>query len=189
MQMQIAPNCQERAIPTLNREVTHSMISDKVQNAMNDQIKTELESAHLYLSMAAYFSGEGYDGMASWMRAQFGEEQMHAMMFFDHIIERGGRVSLTGLAEPKRAWSSPLEAFTEAYKHEQFITSKINDLVALAAAEKDNAAHIMLQWFVKEQVEEEAAASKIVWMLEKAGAAGHALMMIDRELGRRGEAA
>lgn len=162
------------------------MISEKVRKAINEQIKHELESAYIYLSMTAYFSAAGLDGMAQWMRIQTKEEVEHAMKFFDHILERGGRVELQPLKPLKTDWSSPLEAFHDAYEHEQFITGKINDLVKLAREEGDEPAGILLQWFVTEQVEEEANASKIVQMLERIGDAGHGLLMIDRELGKRG---
>jgi ferritin len=163
-----------------------TMIGKKMQDALNEQIKEELESAYLYLSAAAYFHFAGFDGMAKWMTVQAEEEREHAMKFFDHIVERDGRVELLALDQPKKEWTSPLEAFQDAYKHEQYITGRINDLVKLAAEENDNPAAIMLQWFVTEQVEEEASASKIVQMLERIGDAGHGLIMLDYELGKRG---
>lgn len=161
------------------------MVNKKIVNAINDQIKHEVDSAYLYLSMAAYFHAEGYDGMAQWMKAQSQEEWAHAMKFFDHLKERDGRVELLGIDQPKKEWGSPLEVFKAALEHEKFITSKINDLVKLAKAEEDYPASIMLQWFVEEQVEEEASAGEIVQMLERIGDAGHALVMLDRELGKR----
>jgi len=161
------------------------MIGKRMQDAMNEQIKHELESAYLYLSMAVYFHSLGLDGMAQWMRVQTQEELIHAMKFFDHIEERGGRVRLLPLAQPKEDWRSPLEAFQEAYQHEQFITSKIDELVGLAAQEGDHPATILLQWFVSEQVEEESSTSKVAQMLERIGDSGHGLIMVDRELGAR----
>jgi len=161
------------------------MIGKKMQEAINEQIKHELESAYLYLSMVAYFHSEGLDGMAQWMRAQTQEELVHAMEFFDHIRDRDGKVELLPLAQPKREWTSPLQAFQEAYQHEQFISSKIDGLVKLAAAEGDHPASILLQWFVTEQVEEEASTSKVAQMLERIGDSGHGLVMLDRELGTR----
>jgi ferritin len=162
------------------------MINEKVRKAINDQIKHELESAYIYLSMSAYFNSAGLDGMAQWMRVQTKEEVEHAMKFFDHIHERNGRVELQPLKPLKMDWSSPLEAFQDAYEHEQFITGKINELVKIAREEGDEPAAILLQWFVKEQVEEEANASKIVQMLERVGDSGPGLLMMDRELGKRG---
>jgi len=162
------------------------MIGQKIQKAFNEQIQHELASAYLYLSMAAYFHAESLDGMAAWMKAQANEELAHAMRFFDHIDERGGRVELRALSEPKREWSSPLAAFEAAYDHERFITGRIEELARLADAEGDRASGVFLQWFVSEQVEEEASVSKVVDMLKRIGDAGHGLVMIDRELGRRG---
>ena len=161
------------------------MISKKMLAAMNEQIAHEQYSAQLYLAMAAYFHDQGYDGMAKWMTVQAREEYGHAMKFFDHIVERQSRVELKGMDAPKKEWASPLDAFKAAYAHEQFITGKINELCKLAESEKDNASAIFLQWFVTEQVEEESNAAKIVQMLERVGDAGHALIMVDMQLGKR----
>lgn len=156
-----------------------------MQKAINEQIKEEMGSAYLYLSMASYFHSKGLDGMAHWMRAQTQEEMIHAMKLYDHLVERDGRAKLLALEQPKTEWSSPLEAFQEAYKHEQHITDRINGLVSLAAKESDNAAGIMLQWFVTEQIEEEASTSKVAQDLELAGDSGQGLLMLDRELSTR----
>ncbi|UCF10495.1 MAG: ferritin [Candidatus Bipolaricaulota bacterium] len=161
------------------------MIGERMQDAINAQIKEEMESAYLYLSMVGYFESIGLEGMAQWMKAQVQEEVAHAMRFFDHLVERDGRVKLLALAEPKTEWSSPLDAFQAALAHEEYITGKISDLVTLAAEENDHAAAIMLQWFVSEQVEEEATASRIVDLLARIGTDGPGLVMVDRELGAR----
>lgn len=161
------------------------MIGKRMQDAMNEQIKHELESAYLYLSMVAYFHSESLDGMAQWMTVQAQEELAHAMKFFNHIDERDGRVELKALSQPQKEWASPLEAYKAAYNHERFITDKINDLVKLASEEGDYAAGIMLQWFVTEQVEEESSTLKVVDLLERIGDSGHGLIMADRELGTR----
>ena len=161
------------------------MLGEKIQAAFNVQIREEMDSAYLYLSMAAYFESRGLDGMARWMRSQTAEEVAHAMRFFDYIAERGGRVALEALKQPQGEWASPLAAFQAAYQHEQFITSKIGELVDLATAERDHASNAMLQWFVNEQVEEEATVSKIAEQLERIGDSGNGLLMLDRELGQR----
>lgn len=161
------------------------MISKKMSDAMNEQIKNEFESAYLYLSMVAYFQTEGLDGMAQWMKAQTQEEMLHAMKFFDHINERGGSIVLKPLNILKTQWSSPLDAFKDAHKHEQFITSKINDLMKIAEDENDYAVKVMLDWFVNEQVEEEDTVLKIVQTLERIGDFGHGIIMLDRELNQR----
>lgn len=162
------------------------MIGKKMQDAINEQIQAEIHSAYLYLSMAAYFHSQGLDGMAKWMRVQEQEEKGHAMKFFDHIIDRLGRVQLMAIEQPAFEWASPLEAFQAAYNHEKYITGRINSLVRIAAEENDYAAGIMLQWFVTEQVEEEANTSKICDLLERIGDSGNGLIMLDHELGKRG---
>ena len=163
------------------------MISRRMQDALNKQIREELGSAYIYLSMAAYFHSTGLDGMAHWMRVQTQEEVSHAMKFFDHLRDRDGRVELLALAQPEREWASPLSAFQTAYQHEQYITGRINELVKIAAEEDDYPAGVLLQWFVEEQVEEEQSASVVAQALERIGDSGSGLIMLDRELGKRTE--
>jgi len=161
------------------------MISKKLQDAFNEQIQAEMGSAYLYLSMSAYFHSINMEGMAHWMEVQAKEEQGHAEKFFKHIIDRGGRVELLAIEKPKFEWTSPLDAFNDTYKHEKYITGRINNLVKMANEENDNAAGIFLQWFVTEQVEEEANASKIVAMLERIKDSVNGLFMLDHKLGER----
>ena len=161
------------------------MIGERVSKAFNDQIKNELESYYIYLSMAAYFHSISLDGMGHWMRCQAHEEMIHAMKFFQHVIDRGGQVVLQDVRQLKTEWSSPLEAFQDAYEHEQFITGKINELTSIAREEKDYASEPLLAWFSDEQVEEEASAGKIRDELEMVGEDKSGLLMIDRELGQR----
>jgi len=161
------------------------MFSAKMQQTMNDQIKYELESAYIYLSMAAYFESINLPGFAHWMRIQTGEEQEHAMKFFDFIYDRGGRVVLQAIPQPPADFASPLDAFEKALAHEQKVTGLINDLYALAVEEKDYASQTFLQWFVDEQVEEEKSAGDIVEMLKMIGDKGQALFMADRQLAQR----
>jgi ferritin len=162
-----------------------SMIGERLLTAINDQVKNELESYYIYLSMAAYFHDISLDGMAHWMRCQAHEEMNHAMKFFDHILDRGGKVVLQDLAQLKTEWTSPAEAFQDAYNHEQFISGKINELTSIAREEKEYASEPLLSWFLDEQVEEEATSSKISAELEMIGNDKSALLMIDRELGAR----
>jgi len=161
------------------------MISKKMEAALNDQINAELYSAYLYLSMVAYFESVNLPGFATWMRVQTQEEVMHAMKMYDYINERGGRVILKAIDEPQAKWKSPLAAFEAAYKHEQLVTGRINDLLDLAIKEKDHAANTFLQWFVNEQVEEETSADAVVQQLKMAEGAPGAMFMIDREMGQR----
>ncbi len=161
------------------------MIGKRMMDAMNDQIMHETFSAYLYVSMAADFHDKGLDGMAQWMKAQAQEEISHALRFFNHINERGGRIELQAIEKPETTWESPLAAFRAALKHEEFITGRINELAKIADEENDRAAGIMLQWFVTEQVEEEDSVAKVINTLELAGEKGPGLMMADRELSQR----
>jgi ferritin len=160
-------------------------ISSKMESAFNEQIREELESAYIYLSMAAYFEAENLPGMAQWMRAQSNEELEHAMKFYGHINERGGKVQLQALSAPPIDFGGPLDAFQKALGHEQHITRCIHDLYRLSMEENDYASLSMLQWFVDEQVEEEDNVGQVVEMLKLAGEKGQALFMMDRQLGQR----
>lgn len=161
------------------------MLSERMQTALNQQINEEMFSAYIYLSMAAYFHGLNLDGFANWMRIQNHEETLHALKFFDYIYERGGDVTLLAIAGPPKTWESPLHAFQEAYNHERKISSLINELVNMALEEKDHATMNFLQWFISEQVEEEASADKIVQSLRLIDNNPAALFMLDREMARR----
>jgi ferritin len=161
------------------------MISKKIHAGFNKQINHEFYSAYLYLSMGAYFESLNLSGFANWMRVQAKEEMAHAMKFFDHLRDRGARVELEAIEKPKVKWISPLDAFKAAYEHEQFITGKINSLYGLAEKETDYAAKVFLDWFVKEQVEEEASASNVVQLLERIKDSGSGLVMLDKQLGKR----
>jgi ferritin len=161
------------------------MLSKKIEKALNEQINAEMYSAYLYLAMAAWFESQNLRGFASWMKVQSREENTHAMKFFEFVNERRGTVTLKEIGAPAQEWKSPLAAFEAALEHEQYITGRINELVNLATAEKDHATAAFLQWFVKEQVEEEASADSIVQQLKMAENAPGALFMIDHVLGER----
>jgi ferritin len=161
------------------------MIAERLNTAINDQIKHELESYYIYLSMAAYFHAMSLDGMGHWMRCQAHEETIHAMKFFEHLIDRDGNVVLQDLKQLKTEWGSPLEAFQDAFEHEKFISGKINDLITIAREEKEYASEPLLAWFSDEQIEEEASTGKIADELEMVGEDKSALLMLDRELGAR----
>ncbi len=162
------------------------MLSKTMQDAINEQIKNELYSAYLYLSMSAHFDEKNLPGFAKWLRVQFEEEQGHALKFYDYIIERGGRVALQAIPQPPSEWASDLAAFQQVLQHEQHVTALIHKLYETALAEKDYAAQFMLQWFINEQVEEEKNASEIVAQLELIEARGTAVLMLDHRLGKRG---
>jgi ferritin len=161
------------------------MLTQKVQDALNAQLNLELYSSYVYLSMSAYFESVNLKGMAGWMRVQTQEELAHAAKFLNFITERSGRVILKEVKGPKTEWSSPLEAFEDAYRHECLVSSQINELVNLSIHEKDHATNNFLQWFVSEQVEEEASVLEIAEKLKLAGENATALFMIDQELGQR----
>ena len=163
------------------------MISKALQDALNEQIKNELYSAYLYLSMSAYFERMNLAGSAHWMRLQSQEEVSHAMKFFDHLNDRGGTVVLQAIDQPPSEFKSPLEMFQQALAHEQKVTGMINKLYALAVKENDYPAQVELQWFVTEQVEEEKNATQIVELLKMVGEHSPSLLMIDRQLGARGD--
>jgi len=165
------------------------MLNEKVQSAINEQIKDELYSAYLYLSMAAYCEAENMPGMANWMKMQAQEESTHAMKFFDFINERGGRVVLQAIDQPATAFESALDVFEKTLEHEQKVTALINDLYTLALEENDYATQMMLHWFIEEQVEEESTVTEILGKLRMIGDNTSALMMFDRELGQRGASA
>ncbi len=161
------------------------MFSSKVQEAMNEQIKNELYSAYIYLSMAAHFEAVNLPGFAHWMRMQSNEEVEHAMKFFDFINERGGRVELSAIDQPPVEWGSPLSIFETALGHEQKVTGMIDNIYETAVAEKDYASQIMLQWFIDEQVEEEKSAGEIVETLKMFGERDTVVLLLDRQLGAR----
>jgi ferritin len=161
------------------------MIGKKLNDAMNEQIKNELESYYIYLSMAAWLHSKALDGMGHWMRVQAHEEMLHAMKFFNHLIDRGGKVTLRDLKQLKTQWKSPLEVFQDAFEHEKFISKKINDLMAIARQEKEFASEPLLAWFTDEQIEEESNASKITEQLGMVAADKSGLLMLDRELAAR----
>lgn len=161
------------------------MIKKTVSDAINAQINAEFYSAYLYLSMSAYFEAQGLPGFANWMRVQFEEEQFHALKFYDYVNERGGRVLLTTFETPKHEWENMVEVFEDVLKHEIHVTDLINNLVDIAMAEKDHASVAFLQWFVNEQVEEEANVEKILSQLRLIGGKGDGILMLDRELATR----
>ena len=161
------------------------MLSERMEKALNKQINAELYSAYLYLAMAAYFESINLGGFGNWMRIQAQEELTHAMKFYDFVYERGGRVVLAAVDAPPKEWDSPLAAFEGAYEHECKVSAMINDLVNIAIEEKDHATNNFLQWFVSEQVEEEASADAVVQKLKLIGDHGNGIFMLDRELGQR----
>ncbi len=161
------------------------MINQRIKDLMNQQIKNELESYYIYLSMAAYFHWANLDGMAHWMRCQAHEEMTHAMKFFDYIINRGGLVELLDLKQLQNSWNSPAEAWEAAYQHEVFITGKIGGLMKAVREEDEYTAEPLLSWFINEQVQEEADSQKIAEQVKPVNDSKEGLLLLDRELGTR----
>ena len=158
------------------------MISKKLQDAFNKQINAEMWSANLYLSMSYYFAKEGFEGFATWMKKQYGEEMEHACKLADYLIVREGTVLLDKLDVVPTGWGSPEEVFEHTFDHEKRVSAMIDELVELAVEEKDKATEDFLTWFVSEQVEEEATVRSIIKKIKIAGAAG--LYYVNVEAGR-----
>ncbi len=161
------------------------MLSKKVEDALNAQVNAELWSAYLYLSMAHNFEADGKPGIANWFKVQFQEEQAHAEIFMNYINARGGRVWLKAIDAVDTEWATPLDAFKATLTHEQKVTSLINDLYALAEAERDYATREMLNWFISEQVEEEESAQELIDKFTLIGNDGMGIYMLDQELATR----
>ncbi len=161
------------------------MLKDSVQEALNEQVKHEFYSAHVYLAMCAWFEDQGLPGFASWMRMQYQEELGHGIRIFDFINDRDGKVIIEGVDAPPTSWDSPLAAFEAAYENEKAVSKSIDDLYDLAGKENDHATRVMLQWFITEQVEEEASTKQAVDRLKLAGNDSSALLVLDQQLGSR----
>ncbi len=162
------------------------MISKTMQDAINAQIRAEMYSSNLYLAMAANAEAMNLKGLAHWMRLQSQEELGHAIKLFDYLVDRGGRAVIGAIDEPPQAWPSPRAMFEQALSHERNVTALIHGLYETALEEKDYATQNMLQWFISEQVEEEAAASQYAEKLKMIGDSSNAIFMVDKELGKRG---
>ena len=163
------------------------MIGQKVESALNKQMNREFYSYYLYLSMAAHFDSNNLKGFAHWLQIQAKEEQEHAMKLYEFLIQREGRIILQPIEAPPSNWKSHRAVLEDAYQHEQKVTGLITKLVELAKSEKDHSTEGFLQWFVKEQVEEEATAHEILQKLQLVGNEGSALFMLDGELAKRKE--
>lgn len=161
------------------------MISKKMNDALNAQVNAEMFSSYLYLSMSAWCNERSLTGFGNWMRVQAQEELFHGMKIYDYILERGGQVKLAAIDQPSADWESPLAVIEEVAQHEAKVTGLINDLMEVAILEKDHAANIFLQWFVEEQVEEEASVGEVLERLKMIGDASAGMFAMDMELGKR----
>ena len=161
------------------------MISQKLQDALNDQINKEMYSEYYYLSMASYFNSIGLNGFENFFLIQVEEERFHSMKMYDFLNEKGGRVILKAINEPATEFKSALEVFQLAYDHEKFVSKCINELMDVAIEVKDHATKSFLNWFVDEQVEEEATMDSILNKLKLINGDGMGLLMLDKELSIR----
>jgi len=161
------------------------MLNKKLELELNKQINAEFYSAYLYLSMSAYLSSKNLSGFSNWMKVQFEEEQFHAMKLYQYVLDRGGNIELNLIEKPKTEWKNIVDVFVDVLAHEEKVTSLINNLVDVAMKEKDHATVNMLQWFIAEQVEEEANASEILDQIKLIDGKGSGLFMLDREAKQR----
>ena len=161
------------------------MISDTLRDEMNLQIKYEMYSAYMYLAMSAWCAERNLTGFAHWMSLQAQEEVDHAMRFFHFMLERGGSIELQAIEAPPVDYGTPLAVMEQSLEHEKFVSSRIHHLYKLAVEEGDYPAQVMLQWFVSEQVEEEASIGEIVERMKMFGSDGASLLMLDTQLAAR----
>ncbi|MGA9597995.1 MAG: ferritin [Acidimicrobiia bacterium] len=160
-------------------------LTDELAAAFNDQVTMELSSSHQYLALAAWLEREGFPGMAVWMRTQAAEENDHAMRFYRFLIDRDKAVVLQAIPAPKTEFTTVVEVFQAAMAAEKRVTASINDLYGMATDARDFASYPLLDWFVNEQIEEEATVQQIIDDLTRIEGNGYALLMLDRELGTR----
>jgi ferritin len=161
------------------------MLTQKLQDAFNEQINKELYSEYLYLSMAAYCFEKDLDGFANFFMVQTQEEHFHAMKMFNFVTDCGGRVILKKIDSPPVEFKSVIELFEKTLEHEKFVTKSINELMNIAIKENDHASTSFLKWYVDEQVEEEATDQKILSKLKLVDGNGYGILMLDQELAAR----
>jgi len=160
-------------------------ISTALTKSVNEQIREEFESAYLYLSMSAWFHSQDLPGFAHWMSVQYHEELVHGEKMFAFLVDRDATPEVSALKKPLGTWKSALDAFEAAYAHEQHITACIYKIVEQARKEGDLATELFYQWFVKEQIEEEATALGLVKQLKHIGNDSSGVFLLDRELAQR----
>ncbi|MFA8344101.1 MAG: ferritin [Rhodothermaceae bacterium] len=161
------------------------MISKRMEEELNKQINAEFYSSYLYLSMAAWFDSQNLAGFSNWMNVQAQEEWAHGLKIFNFVNERGGKVSLAKIDEPKTEWTGIINVYEDVLEHEQKITSLINQLSDIAIEESDHATKNFLHWFVDEQVEEEASVDNVLQQLKMIDGKGTGLFLLDREMQSR----
>lgn len=162
------------------------MIGSKMQDALNRHVQAEAYSAYLYLAMSAWCEAKAWKGFARWLRVQHEEELAHSRKLLDFLIARGGEARLGAIEAPPSSWATIQDVFEKVLEHERKVTAAVNDLHALAEHEKDRAAAIFLQWFISEQVEEEASVQEILDRLRMVGDRPGSALYLDKEYGKRG---
>jgi ferritin len=170
---------------SLRRWLRVTMLSEKMNDALNVQANRELYSSYLYLSMSYYFESINMKGFASWMRVQAGEELVHTLKMHDYIADAGGRVEMLAVEAPRFSWNSPVDAFQHVWDHERVVTGLIHALKNVANLEKDEATGNFLQWYVTEQVEEEESSDNVLRLVKAAGDDRAAMQAAEIELGKR----
>lgn len=161
------------------------MLNQRLETELNKQFNAEMYSAYLYLSMSAYLESENLSGFANWMKIQYEEEQSHALKIYQYVLDRGGKMELEAIAKPETKWANVIQLFEEVLKHEESVTASINNIINIAYEEKDHASVAELQWFVTEQIEEEANVNDILVQLKMIEGKGAGLFMLDREMKQR----
>ena len=161
------------------------MISEKMAKRLNQQMNVEFFAAYKYLAMSAYFEEKNLKGFASWFAVQGQEERLHAMKIYQYLLDQDATIELMPIEAPPQEFASPLDVFQKALQSEQYVSKCINELLTFARGEKDNATDIFLQWFVNEQVEEEALMRDILSQVEMVNQSVEGLFLINRELAKR----
>ena len=161
------------------------MISKNLQTAIVEQLNKEFHSAYIYLGMSAYCSQEGFNGASSWFLVQYQEEVAHGMKMFKYLEDQNAEITLPEIKGVKVKYKSLLDVFKKSLAHEQTMTKNLNNLSDIAMKEKDHATYNLLQWYVTEQVEEEATVSEIIDHITLVGDSGYGLYTIDKELAAR----
>ena len=161
------------------------MINEKLEKEFNVQINKELYSEYLYLAMKTYFMEQNLMGFVNWFDVQVQEEHAHAIGMFNYLNERGGKIELLPIDKPEFSGNTPLEIFEEVLKHEQYVTSRINTVYDVAEEVRDRAAMKFLDWYIDEQVEEEASVNGVLSTLRLIGDDKKALLLLDKDLATR----
>ena len=180
----IAKSISDVAINTKDR-AGGNMINEKLQEAFNDQINKEFYSEYLYLAMKVYFQELNLQGFVNWFDVQVQEEHAHAMGMLNYLNERGGKIDLRAIEKPELEGTCPLTMFEQVLRHEEYVTSRINHVMDVAEEVKDRAAMHLLDWYIKEQVEEEANVGGVLATLRLIGDDKKALLILDKDLATR----